>query len=64
MNNSDGNILSLFLASHLDNIELVSELFEKGVVEGEEFLDMEAEEAGSDKDLDTEGQEDQLQGDE
>ncbi len=64
MNNSDGNIPSLFLASHLDNIELVSELFEKGVVEGEELLDMEAEEAGSDKDLDAEGQEDQLQGDE
>ncbi|KAK0224921.1 hypothetical protein EDD85DRAFT_959205 [Armillaria nabsnona] len=63
MNNSDGNVPSLFLASHLDNIELVSELFEKGVVEGEELLDLEAEEADSGEDLDAEGQEDQLQGD-
>ncbi|PBK89736.1 hypothetical protein ARMGADRAFT_1032841 [Armillaria gallica] len=63
MNNSDGNIPSLFLASHLDNIELVSELFEKGVVEGEVLLDMEAEEAGSDEDLDAEREKDELQGD-
>ncbi|KAK0229924.1 hypothetical protein EDD85DRAFT_793809 [Armillaria nabsnona] len=63
MNNSDGNIPSLFLASHLDNIELVSELFEKRVVEGEELLDMEAQEAGSEEDLDMEGEEDKLQGD-
>ncbi|KAK0214723.1 hypothetical protein EDD85DRAFT_798822 [Armillaria nabsnona] len=64
MNNSDSNIPSLFLASHLDNIELVSELFKKGVVEGEVLLDMEAEEAGSDEDLDMEREEDELQSDE
>ncbi|PBK91191.1 hypothetical protein ARMGADRAFT_1081970 [Armillaria gallica] len=61
MNDTDDNIPSLFCANHLDNIELVSELFERGVVEGEALLDLEAQEAGSDEDSDAE--EDQLQGD-
>lgn len=64
MNDSDGNIPSLFLANHLDNIELVSELFEKGVLEGEELADLEAQEAPSDEDPDAEEEEDELQGDE
>ncbi len=62
MNDTDDNIPSLFRANHLDNVELVSELFERGVVEGEALLDLEAQEAGSDEDSDAE--EDQLQGDE
>ncbi|PBK87596.1 hypothetical protein ARMGADRAFT_1085621 [Armillaria gallica] len=63
MNDSDGNILSLFLANYLDNIELVSELFEKGVKESEELVDLEAQEVPSDEDPDAE-EEDELQGDE
>ncbi|KAK0196462.1 hypothetical protein F5146DRAFT_1129232 [Armillaria mellea] len=50
MNNTEDNIPSLFRASHLDTIELVSSLFEKGVVEG--LVDLEAEEAEEDEDLD------------
>ncbi|PBK81627.1 hypothetical protein ARMGADRAFT_1091123 [Armillaria gallica] len=63
MNDSDGNIPSLFLANHLDNIELVSELFEKGVKESEELVDLEAQEVPSNEDPDAE-EEDELQGDE
>ncbi|PBK94565.1 hypothetical protein ARMGADRAFT_1078414 [Armillaria gallica] len=62
MNNTNDNILSLFQANHLDNIELVAELFERGITEGEALLDLEAEEAGSDEDPEVE--EDKLQGDE
>ncbi|PBK92327.1 hypothetical protein ARMGADRAFT_1031199 [Armillaria gallica] len=62
MNDSNGNIPSLFLANHLDNIELVSELFEKGVKESEELVDLEAQEVPSDEDPDAE-EEDELQGD-
>ncbi|PBK93333.1 hypothetical protein ARMGADRAFT_1029998 [Armillaria gallica] len=63
MNDSDGNIPSLFLANHLDNIKLVSELFEKGVKEGKELADLEAQEAPSKEDPDAEEEEDELQGD-
>ncbi|KAK0188738.1 hypothetical protein F5146DRAFT_1140280 [Armillaria mellea] len=52
MNATEDNIPSLFHASHLDTIELVSSLFEKGVVE--DFVDLEAEEAAEDEDLDGE----------
>ncbi|PBK58303.1 hypothetical protein ARMSODRAFT_983958 [Armillaria solidipes] len=52
MNNTDDNIPSLFRANHLDNITLVSELFEQGVVEGEALVDLEAEEVPSDEDSD------------
>ncbi|PBK89742.1 hypothetical protein ARMGADRAFT_1083198 [Armillaria gallica] len=64
MNDSDSNIPSLFLANHLDNIELVSKLFKKGVKEGKELADLEAQEAPSDEDLDAEEEEDELQGNE
>ncbi|KAK0185031.1 hypothetical protein F5146DRAFT_1006086 [Armillaria mellea] len=52
MNATEDNIPSLFHASHLDTIELVSSLFEKGIIE--DFVDLEAEEAAEDEDLDGE----------
>ena len=52
MNDMEDNIPSLFCASYLDAIVLVSSLFEKGV-EGD-LVDLEAEEAEDDEDLDAE----------
>ncbi|KAK0186023.1 hypothetical protein F5146DRAFT_1143595 [Armillaria mellea] len=52
MNDMEDNIPSLFCVSHLDTIELVSSLFENGVVE--DFVDLEAEEAAEDEDLEGE----------
>ena len=55
INNTEDNILSLFCASHLNTIVLVSLLFEKGVLG--DLVDLKAEEAMDDEDLDAKADE-------